>query len=782
MKLWYDSPAAKFTEGLPIGNGRLGAMVMGDGREERLELNEDSLWSGFPRDTTNPMAAKGLAEARRLILGGRYSDAQALVERQMLGPWNESYLPLGDLVVRHQIGSSVTKYRRELSLEEGVVRSSLLLDGHPVGTTVFASAVDQVLVYRLEEDLGQKFELELALSSQLPNYLKLESPQTLWMRGRCPLHVVPSFAELLGEKAPVPIEYGDEEDTRAMRFAAGLVMIGAVSIAQKADGRIAIEGSTSLTLIFAAATSFRDYRTIPGRSGIDPQASCRRVLERAVAKGYDRLLEDHADEHKRLFSRVSLDLGGHERRRLPTDERVARLGRGEADPDLAALYFQFGRYLLLASSRPGSQPANLQGIWSNKLRPAWCGNWTTNINAEMNYWPAEVANLSECHEPLLTMIGELAERGRDAARINYGCSGWVANHSTDLWRAPTATGHSARWAYWPMAGLWLCHHAWEHFLFSQDRDYLETQAYPLLRGAAEFALDWLVEGPGGLLVTAPSTSPENAFLTSGGKACSMSLASTLDIALTRELFENLLAAAELLERRDPLLARARCALERLPPFQTGRHGQLMEWFYDFEEEDPGHRHFSHLYALFPGHQIRQGRRPELLDACRRSLERRIAGGSGPVGWSCAWSICLYARLGDGDKAWQRLQLLLGQSTYPNLLDLHPPLDQGTSEAVFQIDGNFGGCAGIAEMLLQSLDGEITLLPALPRDWPDGQVRGLCARGGFTVDVAWRSNSLQYAIVRSLKATTIRINYRSASVSLAISPGKPLSLERYLFSM
>jgi alpha-L-fucosidase 2 len=530
-----------------------------------------------------------------------------------------------------------------------------------------------------------------------------------------------------------------------------------------------------MTVLLAAATSYRDSPVTSGNDGLDPVERCQLVLQQAAGLGYEALLERHTRDHLSLFSRVSLDLGGHEKRSLPITDRLAALARGGHDPDLAALYFQYGRYLLMASSRPGSQPANLQGIWSNQLRPAWCSNWTMNINAEMNYWPAEVANLSECHEPFLRMIEELARSGTSVAEVNHACRGWAVNHSTDLWRAATATGHSARWAYWPVGGLWLCQHLWDHFLYSQDLQYLESTAFPLLRSAAEFALDWLVEGPEGFLVTAPSTSPENAFLTAEGEVCSVSLASTLDITLIREVLENLIQAGVRLGKADPFLEKSRSVLDRLPGFQVGRHGQLMEWFYDFEEEDPGHRHFSHLYALFPGHQIACHRNPDLLPACRTSLERRIAGGSGPVGWSCAWSVCLFARLGDGNQAEERLRLLFQHSTYPNLLDLHPPLTTGTSTAVFQIDGNFGATAGIGEMLLQGWNDELWLLPALPDLWKSGSVTGLCARGGFTVDLSWGNSRLEAAVIRSQTTKEVHVNSPLGTLVAQVSPHSPLSL-------
>ena len=738
--LWYAMPAASWNEALPVGNGRLAGMVFGNTGRERIQLNEDTLWAGAPYQRDILGAHRHLPEIRRLLFAGRYVEAQAMVNREFIeGRVVRAYQTLGDLWI--DLGTeSQAGYRRELDLETGIARTEWTRDGVAFTREVFASAPHGVLVVRIEADTPGAITGTVELTRPVDATTTAAGTE-LVLEGRA--------------------SHGGQQ--LGVRFQARLraVAEGGSVVAEGASLRLS--GADAVTLILAAATDYRG--TAPGPDAV-------RQVEAAEATGYTALREAHVADHRAIFNRVWLELGGSEWRREPTDTRLRFVRSGGEDTDLEAMYFQFGRYLLMASSRPGTMPANLQGVWNEAVKPPWNSDYHININIQMIYWPADVANLSEMQEPLWDMLDRLRERGRATARDHYGVErGFVAHHTTDAWWWTSPVG-SARYGMWPSGGAWLSRHMWEAYLFNRDAAFLRERAYPVLKEAAEFFLDWLVPEPGtGLLLSGPSISPENAFRINGRRT-HVTMGPAMDQQIVRDLFENVLAAAAELGIDDAFTQETAAKLAKLAGPQVGTDGRLMEWRQEeLVEADPGHRHISHAFGLYPGSQFTVRGTPDLAAAVRKSIEHRVANGGGGTGWSLGWLLNMWARLEAGGKAYSTLRRLLTDMTMDNLLDLHP-LVAGARTNVFQMDGNLGGTAGIAEMLLQSYAGEIHLLPALPRQWSRGVVEGLKARGGFEVSMAWSDGALTTVSIRSRSGEECRVRVAGGEVrTLAVGMGE-----------
>ncbi|MDT0689706.1 glycoside hydrolase family 95 protein [Salegentibacter sp. F188] len=752
--LWYTTPAENWDHALPVGNGRMGAMVFGDPESERIQLNEDSLWPGGPDWGNSKGTPEDLAEIRKLVEAGQFHLADSLiVERFSYKGVARSHQTMGDLFIEYQ-HENIKDYKRSLDLENAVASTTYTADGYSVTQDVFSSAEDDVLIVKIKTENPDGIAFKLTMSRPEDNghqTVEVTSPQDnmLNMRG-----MVTQYAGAR-DSEPVEIDYG-------VKFEAILKAEIEKGTVEAKNNTLQFKNVKEAVLYIVASTSF--YHE-------DFAANNQKTLEKLQNKNYKELLERHIADYQQFYNRTSLNLGDDHLDSLTTTTRLERVKEGQQDLGLVEKLFQYGRYLLISSSRPGTNPANLQGLWNEHIQAPWNADYHLNINLQMNYWPAGPANLIELQEPLFDLTDRLIERGKILAREQYGMSGTVAHQTTDLWAAPWMQAETAYWGSWIHGGGWLAQHYWEHYRFTQDTTFLKERAYPALKAYAEFYSDWLTEDPrDGTLISTPETSPENRYLAPDGEPAALSRGTAMGHQIIAEVFDNTIASAEILGKSDEFTQKIKAQRAQLRTgIQIGNDGRILEWDREYEEPEKGHRHISHLYALHPGDDITV-EDPELFEAARKTIEHRLEhGGAGP-GWSRAWIINFYARLLDAEAAQKHINLFMQRSIYPNLLDIHPP---------FQIDGNFGFTAGIAEMLLQSHEGFLRILPALPVEWAKGNVSGLKARGNIEVGISWKQGLLEELSLTSETNKTIRVVYGEQETEVALVAGKSIILNKKL---
>lgn len=773
MKLYYERPAEYFEEALVIGNGTMGATLYGGVKKDKISFNDITLWTGEPEsENSSPDAFNVIPEIRALLDNEDYQGADK-AQYKVQGHYSENYQPLGTLTIEYLDDTAgISDYHRWLDIGNATARTQYLKDGKLFTSDYFASAPDSVIVIRLKSENKEGIHASLSFDSPLPHSSQVADNE-ISVEGYAAYHSFPVYY-----KAEDKHRYDPERGIHFKTLVRVLSVDGSVKD-RYSDSRIEIDGSTEVLILIANVTSFNGFDKDPVKEGRNYRSHVEKRMKCAVGKTYDALREAHIRDYKYYFDRVKLDLGDTDDdiAALPTDKQLLfYTDCKQRNPDLEELYFQFGRYLLISSSRTSGVPANLQGLWNESVLPPWSSNYTVNINLEENYWASGTANLIEMQYPLIEFIANLSKTGRKTAKDYYGVErGWCLGHNSDIWAMTCPVGLNEgdpSWACWTMGGTWLSTHIWEHYLFTLDKEFLR-EFYPVLKGAAEFCMDWLVEKDG-KLVTSPGTSPENKYITPDGYVGATSYGNTSDLAMIRECLMDAAEASKVLGVDKFFRKRIKKTLSRLYPYQIGKDGNLQEWYYDWQDQDPYHRHQSHLFGLYPGHHLSVEETPELAAACARTLEIK---GDETTGWSTGWRVNLLARLRDGEKAYHMYRRLLryvspdnykgedarrGGGTYPNLLDAHSP---------FQIDGNFGGCSGVIEMLMQSSTNKIVLLPALPESWADGKVQGICARGGFVVDMEWKNREVVSLIVSSLKGGQTEICFNGVSKKVVFKAGE-----------
>ncbi|HEA23092.1 MAG TPA: glycoside hydrolase family 95 protein [Pricia antarctica] len=767
--LWYDKPANYFEETLVLGNGKLGASVFGGIQSDSIYLNDATLWSGEPVNPyNNPEAYKYVEPVREALENENYKVADSL-NRFIQGAYSQSYAPLGTMFINFKDQDNVKDYHRELDLDKAISKVTYESDGIKFKREYFVSHPDQIMAIKLTSNKKEAISCSVGFESLL-KYGASNNKDVLSINGYAPYHVEPSYR---GDM-PDAVLFDENKGTRFTTLFKVSHIDGDVATTENS---IELKNCTEATIYVSIATSFNGFDKNPATEGIDNKAVALENLKKATTTSYSLLKKRHLEDYQAFYNRVSFELDGSDVPNLPTDKRLLRYNDGDEDKDLEILYFNFGRYLLIASSRTEGVPANLQGIWNPYMRPPWSSNYTLNINAQENYWLAEIANLSELHKPLLSFIKNVASTGAVTAKTYYGVNGWAACQNSDIWALSNPVGDygggDPNWANWNMGGTWLATHLWEHFNFTQDKKFLEKDAYPLMKGAVEFCLEWMVKDDKNKWITSPSTSPESIYITPKGYHGATSYGATADLAMIRELLNDFISASNVLQIDDTFLARVIQTKNNLYPYQIGKKGNLQEWYYDWEDEDPQHRHQSHLFGLYPGNHITLSDTPELAEASRTTLEIK---GDETTGWSKGWRINLWARLWDGNHAYKMYRELLKYvdpdksdgihkghgGTYPNLFDAHPP---------FQIDGNFGGAAAVIEMLMQSTNDTIYLLPALPDAWQEGSIKGICARGGFEVSMEWKNKVLIQTEITAKTAGQTTLIYNGMRKHIELKNGE-----------